>query len=180
MVKSAERPASWQQAPASVKHAVGLLYLQAAIWSLPSVGIVYGDANVAITHPSKVTTTAFVVTALLALAAGTFAAGKFWLAYRLPRGTHRTREAVITVEALMGGFAGLVMLVLFISGFGLLLSPPVIIGGIVSVLVAHGLTKPPARQYFDANEAAAGAQTPNLRSSDGASPAQFRARLAVA
>ena len=158
--------------------AVGLLYLQAAIWALLSAGIAYGDVNVAITNPGKGTTTSVVVLAVLALAAGTFAAGKFWLAYRLPRGTHQTREAVITVEALMGGFAGLVLLALFLSVFGLILSPPVIIGGIMSVLVAHGLTKPPARQYFDANEAAR-AQSSNLRSADGSSPAQFRARLAV-
>jgi hypothetical protein len=179
MVKLAERPAPWQQAPASVKAASGLLYLQATIWALLSCGIAYGDANVAISHPSKGTTTAFVVTVLLALAAGTFAAGKFWLAHRLPGGTHKTREAVITVEALMGGFAGLVLLALFLSVFGLLLSPPVIIGGIISALVAHGLTKPPARQYFDTNEAAE-AQNPNLRSYDGGSPAQFRACLAAA
>jgi hypothetical protein len=51
-------------------HAVGLLNLQATIWALLTVGVADGDANVAITLPSKVTTTAFVAV-LLALAAGT-------------------------------------------------------------------------------------------------------------
>ena len=178
MVKSAKSPAYWQRAPASVKLAVGLLCLQATIWALLSAGIAYGETNVAITHPSKGTID-MVVLAVLALAAGTFAAIKFWLAYRLPRGTHRTREAVISVEGLMGCFAGLVLLYLFVSLYGLVLSPPVIIGGIMSVLVAHGLTKPPAKQHFDANEAA-GAQSLPLRSPDGGSPAQLRARIATA
>jgi hypothetical protein len=179
MAKSAGSPAFWQQAPASVKLAVGLLYLQATIWALLSGGIAYGSASVAIRHASKTTTTAVVVTAVLALAAGIFAAVKFWLAYRLPRGGHKTREAVITVEGLMACFAGLLLLALFVTITGLILSPPVIVGGIMSVRVAHGLTKPPARQYFDAIEAA-GAQALNLRSPDGGSPAQFRARLAAA
>jgi hypothetical protein len=159
-----------------VKLAVGLLCLQATIWALLSAGIAYGDTRVAITHPSK-GTTIDVVLAVLALAAGTFAAGKFWLAYRLPRGTHRTREAVISVEGLMVCFAGLVLLCLFVSLYGLVLAPPVIIGGIMSVLAAHGLTKPPAKQHFDAN---AGAQSSTLPCPDGGSPAQFRARLVAA
>ncbi len=49
----------------------------------------------------------------------------------------------------------------------------------MSVLVAHRLTKPPAMLHFDANEAA-GAQSSTLQSPDGGSPAQFRARLAAA
>jgi hypothetical protein len=123
--------------------------------------------------------TGVVVLAVLALVVVTIAAAKFWLAYRLPRGSHKTREAVITVEGLMGGFAVLVLPALFVIPIGLVLSPPVIIGGIMSVRVAHGLAKPPARQYFDANEAPQ-AQTSNLQSSEGGSPSRFQARLAAA
>ena len=129
--------------------------------------------------PSKVTMTMFVGVVVLALVAGTFAAAKFWLAYRLPRGTQRTREAVIAVETLMGGFAGLVLLFLTVSGYGLILSPPFIIGGIMCVRVVRGLTKPPAELYFDANDAV-DAQSANLRSPDGGSPAQFQGYLATA
>jgi hypothetical protein len=179
MVKAAESPASRQQAPASVNLAVALLCLQATIWALLAADIAYGSANAAIAPARNDTTTGVVVLAVLALVASTIVAGKFWLAYRLPRGTHQTREAVIMVEGLMGGFAGLVLLALFVIPIGLILSPPIIIGGIMSVLVAHGLTKPPARQYFDANEAAR-AQSSNLGSPDGGSPAQFRARPAAA
>ena len=100
--------------------------------------------------PSKVTMTIFVGSVALALVSGTFAAAKFWLAYRLPRGTQRTREAVITVETLMAGFAGLVLLFLTVTGYGLILSPPFIIGGIMCVRVVRGLTMSPAEQYFDA------------------------------
>jgi len=171
--------ASWQQAPVSVKAAVGLLYLQATIWAMVSAGIAYGSANVAIAPARNDTTTGIAVLAVLALVAGALAAGKFSLACRLPRGSHKTREAVITVEGLMGCFAGLILLVLLVSITGLILSPPAIVGGIMSVLVAHGLTKPPARQYFDANEAAR-AQSSNPGSADGGSPAHFRARLAAA
>ena len=171
MEKPAESPMSRQEAPASVKAAVGLLCLQAAIWALLSADLAYGSDR---------TTRGGVVLAVLALVTATIAASKLWLAYRLPRGTHRTREAVISLEGVMGCFAGLVLLAaLFLGLAGLLLFPPVIVGGIMSVLVANGLTKPPARQYFDANEAAR-AQTPNRRSRDDGSPAQYRARFATA
>ena len=123
--------------------------------------------------------TTFVGIVVLAVVPGTFAAAKFWLAYRLPRGTRRTREAVITVETLMAGFAGLVLLFLTVTGYGLIFSPPFLIGGIMCVWVIRGLTKPPAEQYFDANEAV-DAQSANLRSPDGGSPAQFQGYLATA
>src|SRR5262245_34102703 len=110
MGKPAGSPASAQQAPASVRAAVGLLYLQATIWALMSAGIAYGSANVAITPARNDTATGIVVPAVLALVAGALAAGKFWLAYRLPRGSHKTRVAVVTVEALMGCFAGLIFI----------------------------------------------------------------------
>jgi hypothetical protein len=178
MVKSAGGSASWRHAPAPLKQAVGLLYLQATIWAFLSAGIVVGESlTLARTPDSKVTTT--VVTVLLALATGTFAAAKFRLAYRLPRGSHKTREAVITVETLMATFAGVVLLGLFISVTGLILSPPFIIGGVMSARVARGLAKPPARQYFDANQAR-GAQTGNARLPDsGDSPVQFYVCLAA-
>jgi hypothetical protein len=153
--------------------------LQAIIWALLSVGIVAdGSANLALTPTSKVKT-AFVVAVVLALVMGTFAVAKFRLANRLPRGTHRTREAVITVETLMAGFAGLVMLVLVVSVFGLIISPPFIIGGIMSARVARGLARPPACHYFDVNEAAA-ASSANLRSPEGGNQAQYRGYLATA
>jgi hypothetical protein len=179
MVKMPERHAFWQQAPASAKQAVSLLNLQAAIWALLAVGMACGDADVAVTHPGKVTTTAFVVTVVLAVAAGAFAAGKFWLAYRLPRGTHKTREAVITVERLMAGFACLMLFALMLTVTGLILSPPIIIGGIMSARVANGLTKPPARGYFDANDATR-CEAPDVRTCNGGGPAEFRSRLAAA
>jgi hypothetical protein len=122
--------------------------------------------------------TAIVLTVVLALATGTFAVAKLWLAYRLPRGTHQTREAVITVEGLMACLAGLVLVALTVTGYGLVLSPPFIIGGIMSGLVARGLNRPPAQQYFDASEAVD--QSANLRPPDGGSPAQFRGYLATA
>lgn len=176
MVESAD---SGQHAPGPVKNAVSLLRLQAAIWAMLSAGIVAdGSANLALTPTSKVRT-AFAVAIVLALAMGTFAAAKFRLARRLPRGTHRTREAVITVETLMAGFAGLVTLVLAVSVFGLILSPPFIIGGIMSARVARGLARPPARQYFDANQSA-GACPATLRSPRGGGQAQFRGHLATA
>jgi hypothetical protein len=178
-VKSADSPVSRQQPPKFVRNAVGLLRLQATIWALLSAGIVAGDTSSFARTPSKVTMTAFVVIVVLALAAGTFAAAKFWLAYRLPRGTQRTREAVITVETLMAGFAGLVLLCLTVTGYGLIFSPPFIIGGIMCVRVVRGLTKPPAEQYFDANEAV-DTQSSNLRSPDDSSPAQFQGYLVTA
>jgi len=144
-----------------------------------SAGIAYASADVAISPDPNDTTTGVTVFAVLTLVAGALAAGKFRLAYRLPRGSHKTREAVITVEALMGGFAGLVLLALFVTPAGGLFLPPVIVGGIMSVLVARGLNKPPALQYFDAKEAP-GAQSSNAGSADSGSPAQFRARLAAA
>jgi hypothetical protein len=180
MLRSRERSAFWQQAPASVKLAVRLLNLQATIWSVLVVGLAYGDADVAITHPGKVTTTAFVATVLLALAGGTFAAGKFWLAARLPRGHHKTRKAVITVEELMAGFAGLILLGLMLSVTGVVLSPPIVIGGIMSFRAARGLSKPPARGYFDAIEAAPRQARPEPRPGKGGSPAQFRSGIVAA
>lgn len=181
MVKSAESPASRQQAPKSVQNAVGLLRLQATIWALLSAGIV-ADGSVYLARLARTpgnTMTAVVVTVVLALVTGTFAAAKFRLAYHLPRGTHQTCDAVIGVETLMVCFAGLMLFVLTVSGMGLILSPPFIIGGIMSARVVRGLTKPPAQQYFDANEAV-DAQSANLRSPDGGSPAQFRGHLATA
>jgi hypothetical protein len=179
MVKPAESPASQQQVPKSVQNAVGLLRLQATIWALLSGGLVAGDSASLARTPSKVAMTAVAVTVVLALAAGTFAVAKFRLAYRLPRGTHQTREAVITVEGLMACFAGLVLVALTVSGYGLIISPPFIIGGIMSARVAAGLNKPPAQQYFDAN-GAVDTQPANLRSPDGGSAAQFRGYLATA
>jgi hypothetical protein len=179
MVKSADSSASRQQPPKFVRNAVGLLRLQATIWALLSAGVVAGDSVSLARAPSKVTMTAVVVTVVLALAAGTFAAAKFRLAHRLPRGTERTREAVITVETLMAGFAGLVLLFLTVTGFGLILSPPFLIGGIMCVRVVRGLTKPRAEQYSDASESVGG-QSANLRSPDGGSPAQFQGYLATA
>ena len=79
----------------------------------------------------------------------------------------------------MACFAGLVLLALTVSGYGLIISPPFIIGGIMSARVAAGLNKPPAQQYFDAN-GAVDAQPADLRSPDGGSPAQFRGYLATA
>lgn len=178
MVKSADSPAS-RQPHKFVQNAVGLLRLQATIWALLSGGMVAGVSASFARTPSNVTMTTFVGVVVLALVAGTFAAAKFWLAHRLPRGTQRTREAVITVETLMAGFAGLVLLFLTVSGYGLILSPPFIIGGIMCVRVVRGLTKPPAEQYFDANEAV-DAQSANLRSPDGGSPALFQGYLATA
>jgi len=170
---------SRQQTPASVRDAVCLLCLQATIWALLSAGTAYGSAHLAMAPARSGITAGVVVLAVLALVAGAIAAGKFWLSYRLPRGTNRTRETVITVEGLMGGFAGLALLaLLFVAPFGMILSPPVIVGGIMSVLVAHGLTKPPARHYFDASEHAR-AQNSNLRSPDSGAT-QFRACLASA
>jgi hypothetical protein len=179
MVKSAESPASRQQAPKSLQNAVGLLRLQATIWALLSAGIVAGCSAFLARTPSKVTMTAVAATVVLVLVTAAFAAVKFRLAHRLPRGTHQTRAAVIRVEKLMVCFAGLVLFVLTVSGMGLIISPPFIIGGIMSARVARGLTKPPALQYFDANEGA-DAQSANLRSPDGGSPAQFRGYLATA
>lgn len=127
---------------------MGLLYLQAAIWALLSAGVVAaGSMTLASTPASKVTTV--VLTSALTVATASFAAAKFRLAGRLPRGGHQTRETVISVETLMAGFAVLLLLVLAISVFGLVLAPPVIIGGIMSARVARGLTLPPARQYLD-------------------------------
>jgi hypothetical protein len=179
MTLSAESSTSPLQPPASVNLAVGLLCLQATIWTFVSAVLAYGSASVARAPQRSGTITGVVVFGVLALVVITIAAGKFWLAYRLPRGGHKTREAVITVEGLMGGFAVLVLLALFVIPIGLVLSPPVIIGGIMSLRVANGLTKPPARQYFDANEAAK-AKTANLRSIDGGGAARFQARLASA
>ena len=160
-----------------MKQAVALLYLQATIWATLSAGLAAGvSATLARAPASK--TTATVVTTALALATATVAAVKFRLAYRLPRGNHKTRETVITVEGLMVCFAGLLLLALALSVFLLVLAPPIIIGGIMSAQAAHGLTKPPARQYFDAN-AAADAGTPNPQCPDGGSLAQSRALLAT-
>jgi hypothetical protein len=78
----------------------------------------------------------------------------------------------------MACFAGLLLLALAVTFFLLVLAPPIIIGGIMSAQVAHGLTKPPARQYFDANEAA-DAHTPNPRCPDGGSHTQSQALLAT-
>lgn len=144
----------------------GLLYLQATIWALLTAALAGGAATLARTPASKVIATT--ITIVLAMATGSLAAAKFKLAYRLPRGGHRTRETVITVEGLMACFAGFLLLALAISVFGLILSPLVIIGGIMSARVAHDLTKPPARQYFDASEAA-DAQAPNPRPAGGSS-----------
>jgi hypothetical protein len=173
MENPAESPGSGQRPPESVRRAMGLLRVQATIWALVTAGIVAdGSATLARTPDSKVTTT--IVTVVLALAAGAFAAVKFRLAYRLPQGGHRTRAAVIQVETLMAWFAGLLLFALAVSVFGLILSPPVIIGGIMSARVARGLAEPPARQYFDAGEAA-GAKARSLRPAGGGSLARFRA-----
>lgn len=172
MGKSVQSSASRLQAPASVRRAAGLLYLQATMWALLTASLAGGAATLARTPASKVTATA--MTVVLALATGSLAAAKFKLAYRLPHGGHQTRQTVITVEGLMACFAGLLVLVLAISVFGLILSPPVIIGGIMSARVAHDLTKPPAREYFDANETA-DAQPINPRPAGGGSLTPFRA-----
>ena len=93
MEKPAESPGSRPQAPAPVKRAVSLLYVQAAIWVLLTAGIVAdGSATLARTPSSKITTT--VITVVLALAAGAFAAVKFRLAHRLRRGRYGGRIAV--------------------------------------------------------------------------------------
>ena len=146
MVKSAAGAASRQQPSKFVQNAVGLLRLQATIWALLSAGMVAGVSASFARTPSKVTMTTFVGIVVLALAASTFAAAKFWLAHRLPRGTQRTREVVITVETLMAGFAGLVLVFLTVTGYGLILSPPFIIGGIMCARVVRGLIKFPAEQ----------------------------------
>jgi hypothetical protein len=146
VVKSADSAPSRQQSPKFVQNAVGLLRLQATIWALLSAGMVAGVSASFARTPSKVTMTTFAGIVVLALVPGTFAAVKFWLAYRLPRGTQRTREAVITVETLMAGFAGLVLLFLTVTGYGLVFSPPFIIGGIMCARVVRGLIKSPAEQ----------------------------------
>ena len=178
MVESAEIPAPSQQVPKSVHDAVNLLRLQAVIWALLSAGIVVdGCVNLALdtVNASWSTATAVLITVAAALVTATFAAAKFRLAYRLPRGNRRTLETVTGVETVMAVFAGLVLLFLVLSVFGLVLSPPVIIGGIMSARVARGLTKPPAKQYFDANQALAG-QATGLPSPEGGTPAQFGLR----
>lgn len=164
-----------------MRNAVGLLRLQAAIWALLCAGLIAGDAasltGALARTPTKISMTAVVVIFVLALAAGTLAVAKFRLAYRLPRGSHQTREAVITVEVVMAGFAGLVLLALALTITGLIFSPPFIVGGVMSAWVASGLNKPPAQQYFDAKEAV-DAQPAGLRQADGGRSAQFRGALA--
>jgi succinate dehydrogenase hydrophobic anchor subunit len=182
MAESIESPAPRQGAPTSVQRAVGLLRLQATIWALLCVGTVAdGSANLALqtVNPSWGTVNAVVFTVVLALGTGLIAVAKFRLAYRLPRGSRRTLETVIDVEMVMAFFAGLVLLFLVFSGFGLILSPPFIIGGIMSARVARGLTKPPAQQYFDANQALDG-QSAALASPEGGTPTQFRGYLVTA
>ena len=115
----------------------------------------------------------------MAESAGAFAAAKFWLAYRLPRGTHQTCTVVVGVEFVMAGFAGVVLVVLIASVFGLILSPPLIIGGIMSLRVARGLIRPPAQQYFDANHAL-DVRSGAVPGPEGGAPAQFRGYLAMA
>lgn len=181
MVQSTEEPVP-QPAPKSVRNAVALLRLQATIWALLAAGIVAaGSANLALT-PSSKALAPFVATVVFTLAMGTFAAAKLRLAYRLPRGTHQTRQAVITVETLMACFAGLLCvptLAAVAAIFGLIIFPPILIGGIMSAQVARGLTKPPALQYFDAAEAAK-APAANQRSPEGGNQAQFWGYLATA
>jgi hypothetical protein len=132
-----------------------LLWLQATIWALLSAGIIALGSTYLAETSNTVTAPAIPMTVVLALATGTFAALKYRLAYRLPRGTLRTCENVIGTEMMMVILAGLMMVALACSGMGLILSPPVIIGGVMSIKAARGLTKPPAQQYFEANDAAA-------------------------
>jgi hypothetical protein len=172
MAKSAQKPGTQ-----AVLNAVRLLRLQATIWALLSAGIVAEGSAYMTQAPGKDTTTAVVVTVILALVTGTFAAVKFWLASRLPRGTHRTRETVVAVEMLMAYFAVLVLLALAVSVFGLFFSPPVIIGGIMSSRVAGALKKPPAQLYFDAS---ADPQSAIPQSPGVGGPAQFWGCLVTA
>jgi hypothetical protein len=175
MVESTESPVSVENQPKSVRHAVNLLRLQATIWALVS-GDAWLNLKVGLTSPNNA---AVVGTIAIGVAAAAFAAAKLWLAYRLPRSTHQTCSIVIGVEFVMAGFAGLVLVIMIISVFGVILSPPFIIGGIMSLRVARGLTKPPAQQYFDANRAP-GDQSSALPFPEGGAPAQFRSYLAMA
>jgi hypothetical protein len=175
MVESAESPATRQQAPKSVQQAVNLLRLQATIWALLAADA-WVNLGIGLTSTSKA---AVVGTIAMGLAGAAFAAAKFWLAYRLPRSTHRTRSVVIGVEAVMAGFAALVVSLLAITIFGLILSPPFIIGGIMSARVAQGLTKPPALDYFSTNQALSTRST-SPRARNGGTPAQYRGYLATA
>lgn len=172
-------PVSEQETPIAIRNAVGLLRTQAIIWALLAVGLVIdGAANLAL-KPTKGLVTAMVVAVVVALVMGAFSLAKFGLASRLLHGTHQTRERVVAVETIMACFGGLVTLVLAASVTGLTLAPAFIIGGFMSAVVARGLTKPPARQYFDAIEAEA-TQTASAPSPDGGSSAQIHSVIATA
>lgn len=78
-----------------MQNAVGLLRLQAAIWTLLSAGLIAdGAANLVLT-PTRKVTIAFIVAVAIALVMGTFAAAKFRLAARLPAVSRRWRPGPV-------------------------------------------------------------------------------------
>jgi hypothetical protein len=129
--------------PSAVGFALGLLYLQAAIWGLLCVGAVVIAAT---PRPAADTAVLLAVGAV----AGALAGAKAWLAHRIARGSDRTRQGVIVVESVMGGLGALLTLPLLIPEGGGVPALACLVGGGLSLTAAIWLTKPPARQYFAA------------------------------
>lgn len=128
--------------PQTVSHARALLYLQAVIW-----GLLCFVATVNATSSNPVLDPAFLLGT--AGVAGGLAVAKARLGHRISRGGDGTRRAVVAVESLMACLGALGTLAAVAPGGGV---PALafLVGGGMSLKVATGLTRPPARQYFAA------------------------------
>ena len=132
-------PRRWM--PPSVSHARELLYLQASIWGLLCIGALLNA-----TSPNPLFGPALMLAA--ASICGALAAAKAWLGHRIPRGSDRTRQAVIVVESVMACLGALLTLPAAIPEGGAIPALACLVGGGLSLRATIGLTKPPARQYF--------------------------------
>ncbi len=124
--------------PPAVSFARALLYLQASIWGLLCVVVIYA------LHPSGHTALALSAAAVL----GALAGAKAWLGQRLSRRADWTRQVVVVVEWAMGCGGALLTFPLLVPNGGVMLAVPFAVGSGLSLIAAIGLTKPPARQYF--------------------------------
>lgn len=106
--------------------------------------------------------------------AAALAGAKAWLGSRISHRSVRTRQTVIVVECLMAGFGAVLCLLTanldggfipFCAGFG---------GGIMSLVAAIWLTRPPARQYFARPGSGVTLANPASRPGDGASAPFWR------
>ena len=159
--------------PRPVSLAQELLYCQASIWGLISGGCLTWSL-LAITRATSNPGPWLITTALIAAAvAGVLAAAKARLGYWIPRGTDRTRQAVVRVEFSMACLGALATIPAMLPEGGGIYALAALVGGGLSLAAAIGLEKPPAREYFAAPGTQV-AQSSVASQPDGERSAQFR------